>query len=260
MKRMNMKALAGGLALGLAAALTSGASGQSYNIDLGSVDSPPPAAYGAAWLAGQWNVLGVPVVGTFYPLVNLQGENDGVTLNNIGGTQLLLANDRATSGGDEALMDDMLIGFNNPVDVCIWINNLPNGPYEVLIYAMTPNVPGLLSRTRVDFANEGPAFVGGEWPGQHELTVTYSRHTVSVFNGKIGLHSGLFGTGVQWGINGIQVRPLVTGDLDGNGTVNGADLAVLLGAWGACTGCAADFNDDDLVNGADLAILLGGWS
>jgi hypothetical protein len=49
------------------------------------------------------------------------------------------------------------------------------------------------------------------------------------------------------------------GDLDGNGVVDGADLALLLGAWGPCPGCAADLDGDGVVSGADLAILLGDW-
>ena len=47
-------------------------------------------------------------------------------------------------------------------------------------------------------------------------------------------------------------------DLDGNGTVDGADLAILLGQWGASGN--ADINGDGVVNGADLALLLGAWS
>jgi agmatine deiminase len=50
-----------------------------------------------------------------------------------------------------------------------------------------------------------------------------------------------------------------TGDFDGNGAVDGADLATLLGAWGPCGGCAADFDDNGSVDGADLAVLLGAW-
>ncbi len=50
----------------------------------------------------------------------------------------------------------------------------------------------------------------------------------------------------------------VLGDLDGDGDVDGADLAVLLGAWGTADR-AADLNADGSVNGADLAILLGAW-
>ena len=48
-------------------------------------------------------------------------------------------------------------------------------------------------------------------------------------------------------------------DLDGNGTVNGADLAVMLGAWGVCEGCPADLDGNGQVDGADLAALLGAW-
>lgn len=52
-------------------------------------------------------------------------------------------------------------------------------------------------------------------------------------------------------------------DLDGDGTVGGGDLAIVLGAWGPCPqggGCQqADFNGDGAVNGADLSLLLGAW-
>ncbi len=47
-------------------------------------------------------------------------------------------------------------------------------------------------------------------------------------------------------------------DLNGDGTVNGADLGVLLSAWGQ-SDVPADINGDDDVNGADLGILLAAW-
>lgn len=56
-------------------------------------------------------------------------------------------------------------------------------------------------------------------------------------------------------------------DLDGDGVVGGADLALLLGAWGDCQtrgGCNEDIapapTGDGTVDGADLAILLGSWT
>lgn len=52
---------------------------------------------------------------------------------------------------------------------------------------------------------------------------------------------------------------VVIGDLDGNGVVEGADLALLLGAWGTAGG-PADLDDDGTVGGSDLAVLLGNWS
>lgn len=53
----------------------------------------------------------------------------------------------------------------------------------------------------------------------------------------------------------------VPGDLNGDGHVNGIDLAVILGSWGSCGGadCVADVNDDSMVDGVDLAIVLGAW-
>jgi len=48
------------------------------------------------------------------------------------------------------------------------------------------------------------------------------------------------------------------GDFDGDGIVGGADLAILLAAWGA-PHPRADLNSDGVVDGADLAVLLAGW-
>ncbi|MFO0826665.1 MAG: hypothetical protein U0572_00820 [Phycisphaerales bacterium] len=47
-------------------------------------------------------------------------------------------------------------------------------------------------------------------------------------------------------------------DLNGDGNVDAADLAVLLGAWG--TSGPGDLNGDGAVDAADLALLLGAWS
>ena len=51
----------------------------------------------------------------------------------------------------------------------------------------------------------------------------------------------------------------VTGDLNGDGIVDGADLAILLNAWGAAKS-SADINADGTVDAADLAILLGAYT
>ena len=50
------------------------------------------------------------------------------------------------------------------------------------------------------------------------------------------------------------------GDLNGDGVVDGADLGLLLGAWGSTTNAAADLSDDGVVDGADLGLLLGSWT
>ena len=48
------------------------------------------------------------------------------------------------------------------------------------------------------------------------------------------------------------------GDLTGDCEVGGADLSILLAAWGT-NDPEADLNGDNLVNGADLTLLLSGW-
>jgi hypothetical protein len=59
----------------------------------------------------------------------------------------------------------------------------------------------------------------------------------------------------------VAVRPAPPSpDLDGDGTVDGADLGILLGEWGACPGCAADLDESGTVSGSDLGLLLGAWS
>ena len=47
-------------------------------------------------------------------------------------------------------------------------------------------------------------------------------------------------------------------DLNDDDMIDGADLGLLLGAWGPCTEepCVGDINGDGVVNGADLGLLL----
>jgi hypothetical protein len=59
---------------------------------------------------------------------------------------------------------------------------------------------------------------------------------------------------------GSVVENLQPADLNADGVVNGADLGLLLGAWGPVGACAgADLNGDGVVDGADLGLLLGAW-
>jgi hypothetical protein len=50
----------------------------------------------------------------------------------------------------------------------------------------------------------------------------------------------------------------VFGDLDGNGIVDGSDLAILLSAWGESSSIA-DLDGDGIVGGGDLGLLLTAW-
>lgn len=75
-------------------------------------------------------------------------------------------------------------------------------------------------------------------------------------------NDGGFGTDeIRVGLTWASVLPPATApcpaDLDANGSVDGGDLAQLLGTWGAAG--PADLDGDGIVGGADMAILLGAW-
>jgi hypothetical protein len=57
-------------------------------------------------------------------------------------------------------------------------------------------------------------------------------------------------------LSGVQS---CTPDLNGDGQVDGADLGMLLSAWGSTAGGCADLNNDGIVDGSDLGILLAAW-
>lgn len=50
------------------------------------------------------------------------------------------------------------------------------------------------------------------------------------------------------------------GDLSGDRIVDAVDIAILLGAWGACPDpCPADIDANGIVDGIDIAFILAGW-
>jgi probable HAF family extracellular repeat protein len=58
------------------------------------------------------------------------------------------------------------------------------------------------------------------------------------------------------------LTPARPGDANGDGQVNGADLAIILGNWGTYpvgSVCGPDLDMDGFVDGVDLSICLGDW-
>lgn len=86
-------------------------------------------------------------------------------------------------------------------------------------------------------------------PGEYRL--------IGEANGRAILPSGTSGNTNTWSFDLVVCSPA---DLDCDGSVNAADLAILLGAWGKCSGCAADIDGDGVVGGSDLAALLTSWN
>jgi 1,4-alpha-glucan branching enzyme len=73
--------------------------------------------------------------------------------------------------------------------------------------------------------------------------------------------SGIFDIGAYSCVifsQGDPPPPTNPADIDGNGTVNAADLSALLSAWGTSND-AADLNNNGTVEAADLSILLSQW-
>jgi len=63
-------------------------------------------------------------------------------------------------------------------------------------------------------------------------------------------------------IDNVKITPLgggLFGDLNGDGVVDGADLGILLNAWGT-DDPTADLDENGVVDGADLGLLLNAWS
>lgn len=120
-----------------------------------------------------------------------------------------------------------------PVDPAITADSLLGAPYEEVVAAYD----GAAGGTGIDLAEVGLA------------SVTYVR-----------VRTALDAASVPEVDAVVAVRPMRVGDVDGDGDVDGADLGLLLGAWGpAAPGAAADLDRDGTVGGADLGLLLGGW-
>ncbi len=74
------------------------------------------------------------------------------------------------------------------------------------------------------------------------------------YEGLLGI--GRIDAGAAVSIGPPQPKP---GDINLDGTVDSADLAVLLGAWGPCQNCLADIDQDGAITASDLSLLLGAW-
>lgn len=94
----------------------------------------------------------------------------------------------------------------------------------------------------------GSALVAGEWS----------------LDGSVGQCDAGELAGGAWSMSGGfwpgATSATCVGDLDGSGSVDAADLAIVLGAWGpAHAPIGEDLDGDGDVDAADLAVLLGAW-
>ena len=68
--------------------------------------------------------------------------------------------------------------------------------------------------------------------------------------------------GLGYTLDNVTLLPRRPADLNRDGVVDGADLGLLLNAWGPCPEacCLGDLTGDGVVDGADLGALLSRWS
>lgn len=216
------------LVLALLAA-TGTAHAQNLNFDFGAADDGPPATYGAAGQVGHWNSFPAAHGTNTSGMVDVAGLPTAVSVSQIGGFTLLVENDPSVTGDDALLLDDFLVTYSSSLESCLYLNGMAPGTYEVLIYARMPD-SDVLSYTSVD---QEPGFphwsVGGVWPGQHAVLISYSRHYAVVGpSGDLDLHSGVVpaaNPALGAALNGLQVRRV---DLFADGFEN-ADTT----AWSA---------------------------
>lgn len=161
--------------------------------------------------------------GTFRPAVQIaaSGSPIAIAAGDIDGTNDL---DIAVIVQDQ---------FGNP-SLTIFRNDSANGQLVLTILENAETIFGLpQAMTAVDADQDGPADLllvgGGTRPGSGVVTV-------------------------------VQSVPVVCpADFDGDGEVDGADLGIMLSAFGPNPGHPADLNLDGVVNEVDLLLLLKGF-
>jgi hypothetical protein len=147
----------------------------------------------------------------------------------IGGPAPGFEHDQLQASGSVAIAGTLEIG----------LTDLGNGFFEPSLGATYTILTAPLGGRSGAFANQPVSFVPGK-----------------AYVWSVGYGSNRFSDTVS--VKVVDIIPCPA-DLNGDGQVDGADLAILLGSWGPCPDCNADFDLSGMVDGADLAVLLGAW-
>jgi len=175
----------------------------------------------------------------------------------------------ALDADNDGAMDIVIFAFDGPLRY--YRNNILNqaGTNWLRVFldaganpGIPPNGYGAIVRAVVGEQTFTRAITGGShYLSQSELSAHFGlRDAPMVDELRIEWPNGLVTT-----INDVHVNQSITitapapTDLNGDGVVDGADLGLLLGAWGQEGPTLADLNGDGVVDGADLGTLLGGW-
>ena len=194
-----------GAAAALAFAFTAPALSQSMNMDIGSYNAAPSAAYGAG--AGQPGVWNHFTSAAALPLVDTLGGATPASVSASVSTSFTFGFNNALTFGD----DELLLDGGHDGNLTLNYIGLLNGTYDVYTYAWAPdNRTGYFTKVDVSGSCSGPQIVGGgTWTGVHIEGITYAKHTVAVSGGTLQIvctNSTGFTT-----VNGVQLHRTVAG-------------------------------------------------
>ena len=180
-------------AFALAALFASGlARAQSVYVDLGpaGVHGAPMAPFAAAaGIAGVWNEIDTASIAAGpFPvsvpnLVDLTGAPTQVRVFffDLGtGFEGFSYDDAATSGGDDALLDDL--GYFNG-GALLALRGLAPGNYELFTYASVPDRQDHVTRVSMSSSPDPAQDVTGGFPGSYVQGVTHARHRFTAVAG-----------------------------------------------------------------------------
>jgi hypothetical protein len=226
------------------------------------------ALSGTAVLTPSFTAVSVPVVTTTVGLrtgtATVTSTNEAVQNPSIAlpvSIRVLRASNPSFSSASDSNAVTVPVAANvgtTPVDTSIAVSNLgftadqatmdidqvqiPSGPFS-LVSGTTTGVGANAASVVVRFNPTGLS------PGTYQATATIRTSDENVPG---AANSQIVATLVA--TLGGSANPA---DLNGDGVVNGADLGILLAAWGGSG--TGDLNGDGTINGADIGILLSNW-
>ncbi len=198
---------------------------------------------------------GVVASGTFQ-LSSIDGSNGfvihGIDASDRSGHSVSMAGDVNGDGADDLVIGATLADPNGTVDA---------GESYVVFGGAGVGASGVIELSSLDGAN------GFVVSGIDEDDRSGDRVSAAGdFNGdgvddfiigaERGDPNGNDGAGESYVVFGRAPSPA---DLNGDGCVGGADLAILVAAWGSMD-VAADLDESGVVGGEDLALLIAAWS
>ncbi|MBL9148228.1 MAG: hypothetical protein JNM94_05980 [Phycisphaerae bacterium] len=235
----------------------------------GAFTLPVPGATGASRINGQGKIVGwiggnsspnsyvYDLATDTYMIMStvFEGANTKTTATDISETGVVVGSRMSSNG-------QITHGYTWSPETGVTLLPLPPAGFQKYVAPAGINVAGTVVGTIATMQGSQRAFVYDATHGVRDLNTLTTPAPGFVMNAATAVNDN--GWIVGWGSGGggmtraFVLKPKIAGDLDGDGTVGPADLAILLGAWG--TSGAGDLNGSGAVDGEDLGTLLASWS